>query len=187
MNESPRPFNVLFLCTGNSPRSILAEALINHWGRGQFRGFSAGSHPPRQPMTAHWGLEDPAAVEGSDAEKWLAFRKTYSQLESPIRAFTRLPLSTLNRIKLQEHLDAIGAGNVASSSPIRVKDVRAASKLAIATLDESFFRVRFDRLTPAYASICRTWRSSASGARVMATRRSRCRCSMSSCTGSRQL
>jgi arsenate reductase len=164
MNDPLRPFNVLFLCTGNSARSILAEALINHWGRGQFRGFSAGSHPkgqvhpialqllaqlklpteglrskswdelaapgsppldfvftvcdnaagevcpywPGQPMTAHWGLEDPAAVEGSDAEKWLAFRKTYSQLESRIRAFTSLPLSTLNRIKLQEQLDAIG-------------------------------------------------------------------------------
>src|SRR5438128_1674159 len=157
-------YNVLFLCTGNSARSILAEALTNHWGRGKFRGFSAGSHPkgavhpialellsqmrlptlglrskswdefaaphgvhldfvftvcdnaagevcpywPGQPMTAHWGLEDPAAVEGSDAEKWLAFRKTFSALENRIKIFTSLPLSTLGRIRLQERLDEIG-------------------------------------------------------------------------------
>jgi arsenate reductase len=161
-----RLFNVLFLCTGNSARSILGEALINHWGRGKFRGFSAGSHPkgqvhpialellkqmhmptdnlrskswdefatpssphldfvftvcdnaagevcpfwPGQPMTAHWGLEDPAAVEGSETDKWLAFRKTFSQLESRIKIFTSLPLTSLDRIKLQEHLDAIGKG-----------------------------------------------------------------------------
>ncbi len=161
---STRIYNVLFLCTGNSARSILAEALVNHWGRGKFRGFSAGSHPkgqvhpvalellkhlnmptdgmrskswdelaaphgiqldfvftvcdnaagevcpywPGQPMTAHWGLEDPAAVEGSDAEKWIAFRKTFSQLENRIKIFTSLPLASLDRIKLQEHLDSIG-------------------------------------------------------------------------------
>jgi arsenate reductase len=159
-----RIYNVLFLCTGNSARSIIAEVLINHWGRGKFRGFSAGSHPkgtvhpiaiqlleqmrmrtgelrskswdefatptsphldfvftvcdnaagevcpywPGQPMTAHWGLEDPAAAEGSDTDKWLAFRKTFSQLESRIKIFTSLPLASLDRIKLQEHLDAIG-------------------------------------------------------------------------------
>jgi protein-tyrosine-phosphatase len=164
MNEDARPLNVLFLCTGNSARSILAEALMNHWGRSKFRGFSAGSHPksephpialqlltqmrlpidglrskswdefaaptgphldfvftvcdnaagemcpywPGQPMTAHWGLEDPAAVEGPDTDKWLAFRKTFSQLESRIKIFTSLPLKTLDRIKLQERLDAIG-------------------------------------------------------------------------------
>jgi protein-tyrosine-phosphatase len=160
-----RIYNVLFLCTGNSARSILGEALVNHWGRGKFRGFSAGSHPkgqvhpialellkhmklpidglrskswdefaaphgvhldfvftvcdnaagevcpywPGQPMTAHWGLEDPAAVEGSDTDKWLAFRKTFSQLESRIKIFTSLPLASLDRIKLQEHLDSIGS------------------------------------------------------------------------------
>jgi protein-tyrosine-phosphatase len=159
-----RIFNVLFLCTGNSARSILAEVLMNHWGRGKFRGFSAGSFPkgkvhpialellrqmkmptdglrskswddfaaphgvhldfvftvcdnaagevcpywPGQPMTAHWGLEDPAAVEGTDVEKWLAFRKTFSQLESRIKIFTSLPIASLDRIKLQEHLDEIG-------------------------------------------------------------------------------
>jgi protein-tyrosine-phosphatase len=159
-----RPYNVLFLCTGNSARSILAERLVDHWGRGRFRGFSAGSHPkgtvhpiafeilkqmklpteglrskswaefamPRaepldfvftvcdnaagevcpywagHPMTAHWGVPDPAAVEGSETEKWIAFREAYQALENRIKVFTSLPLATLDRIKLKEHLDAIG-------------------------------------------------------------------------------
>jgi arsenate reductase (thioredoxin) len=159
-----QPFNVLFLCTGNSARSILAEQLMNYWGRGNFRGYSAGSHPkgkvhpvalellqqmrlpteglrskswdefaapgapsldfvftvcdnaagemcpfwPGQPMTAHWGVEDPAAVETSETEQWLAFRKAFKELESRIRIFTSLPIRSLDRIKLQERLDAIG-------------------------------------------------------------------------------
>jgi protein-tyrosine-phosphatase len=159
-----RPFNVLFLCTGNSARSILAEQLVNHWGRGKFRGFSAGSHPkgrvhpialellkqmklpteglrskswdefavagappldfvftvcdnaagelcpvwPGQPMSAHWGVEDPAAVEGSETEQWLAFRKAFKELENRIQIFTSLPIRSLDRIKLQERLNAIG-------------------------------------------------------------------------------
>ncbi|TLZ35087.1 MAG: GNAT family N-acetyltransferase [Gammaproteobacteria bacterium] len=159
-----RPYNVLFLCTGNSARSIIAEALINHWGRGKFRGFSAGSHPtgavhpialellrrmkvptdglrskswdefaapgalhldfvftvcdtaagegcpywPGQPMTAHWGLPDPPAVEGAETDKWLAFRSTFQALDNRIKIFTSLPLTSLDRIKLQERLDAIG-------------------------------------------------------------------------------
>lgn len=159
-----RPYNVLFLCTGNSARSILAEALVNHWGRGRFRGFSAGSHPkgevhpialallehmklptaglrskpwdefaspaaprldfvftvcddaagevcpvwPGQPMTAHWGVPDPAAVEGGETDKWLAFRAAFRQLENRIELFTALPLGSLDRLKLQERLDAIG-------------------------------------------------------------------------------
>jgi protein-tyrosine-phosphatase len=161
---SEQPFNVLFLCTGNSARSILAEQLVNHWGRGKFRGFSAGSHPkgkvhpialellrhmklpteglrskgwdefaapgapaldfvftvcddaagevcpvwPGQPMSAHWGIEDPAAVDGPDTEKWLAFRKAFKELENRIKIFTSLPIRSLDRIKLQERLDAIG-------------------------------------------------------------------------------
>jgi len=159
-----RPYNVLFLCTGNSARSIIAEALINQLGRGRFCGFSAGSHPkgavhpitlellkrmnlptlglrskswdefaapgaapldfvftvcdnaagevcpywPGQPMTAHWGVSDPAAVEGSDADKWVAFRETFRMLDHRIKIFTNLPLASLDRIKLQERLDAIG-------------------------------------------------------------------------------
>jgi arsenate reductase len=159
-----RSYNVLFLCTGNSARSILAEALINHWGRGRFHGYSAGSHPkgqvhpialellkhmklpigglrskswdelatsgaapldfvftvcdnaagevcpywPGLPITAHWGMPDPAAVEGTDTEKWVAFRETFRLLDNRIRIFTSLPLGSLDRIKLQERLDAIG-------------------------------------------------------------------------------
>lgn len=159
-----RPFNVLFLCTGNSARSILAEALINNWGRGRFVGFSAGSSPkgkvhpialellkhmkmstegmrsksweefakpgapkldfvftvcdnaaaeacpvwPGQPMTAHWGVVDPAAVEGSETDQWLAFRAAFRELESRIKIFTSLPIRSLDRVKLQERLHAIG-------------------------------------------------------------------------------
>jgi arsenate reductase len=161
---SDRPYNVLFLCTGNSARSILAEALVNHWGGGRFVGYSAGSAPkgkvhpialallehlnmptagmrskswhefekpeapkldfvftvcdnaaaeacpvwPGQPMTAHWGVADPAAVEGSDTDKWLAFRQAFRELESRIKVFTSLPIKSLDRVKLQERLRDIG-------------------------------------------------------------------------------
>lgn len=159
-----RTYNVLFLCTGNSARSIIAEALVNQWGGGRFNGYSAGSHPkgkvhpialqmlermnlptaglrskswdefavagaapldfvftvcdnaageacpywPGQPMTAHWGVPDPAAVEGTDTEKWLAFRDTFNRLDHRIKIFTSLPIASLDRVKLKERLDAIG-------------------------------------------------------------------------------
>jgi len=158
-----RPYNVLFLCTGNSARSILAERIISQWGRGRFRGFSAGSHPngvvhpialellekmnlpteglrskswdefaapgappldfvftvcdnaagevcpwPGHPMTAHWGVPDPAAVEGSEPQRWVAFRAAFNALENRIKILTSLPLASIDRMKLQERLDAIG-------------------------------------------------------------------------------
>jgi protein-tyrosine-phosphatase len=159
-----RPYNVLFLCTGNSARSIIAEALLNQLGQGRFRGCSAGSHPkgavnpialellrkmnlpveglrskswdefaapgappldfvftvcdnaageacpfwPGQPLTAHWGVPDPAAVAGSETEKWLAFRDTFRMLDNRIKIFTSLPLASFDRMKLQQRLDAIG-------------------------------------------------------------------------------
>jgi arsenate reductase len=161
---SERPYNVLFLCTGNSARSILAESLLDHWGRGRFVAHSAGSHArgavhpialellrrmklrtqglrskswdefaaqgatpldfvftvcdkaagetcplwPGQPMTAHWGVEDPAAVEGTETEQWLAFRQAFRALDNRIKIFTSLPIASLDRLKLQERLDEIG-------------------------------------------------------------------------------
>jgi arsenate reductase len=161
------PYNVLFLCTGNSARSILAEALINHWGRGRFVGYSAGSHPkgqvhplalevlrqyrmsteglrsksweefarphapsldfvftvcdraaqeicpiwPGQPMTAHWGIGDPAAVAGSNDQRRQAFRRAFCELDARIKIFTSLRLDLLDRLSLQKELDAIGTAD----------------------------------------------------------------------------
>jgi protein-tyrosine-phosphatase len=157
-------YNVLFLCTGNSARSIIAEAIINREGIGRFRGFSAGSHPkgavhpytldllrrlnydvsgfrskswdefaapgapkldfvftvcdqaaaeecpfwPGQPMTAHWGLPDPAAATGNEAERRIAFNETYRMLRNRISIFVSLPIGTLDSLSLQDRLDAIG-------------------------------------------------------------------------------
>jgi protein-tyrosine-phosphatase len=159
-----RVFNVLFLCTGNSARSILAEAVMNQLGQGRFHGFSAGSRPtgapnpfaldllrregidtafarskswdefaapdapkmdfvftvcdsaaaeecpywPGQPMTAHWGLPDPAAVTGSDSEKALAFAETWRALTRRIGAFVSLPIASLDQLSLQSRLREIG-------------------------------------------------------------------------------
>jgi protein-tyrosine-phosphatase len=159
-----RTFNVLFLCTGNSARSILSEALLNKRGPGQFRAFSAGSHPagrvnpfalellqrlgymtdglrskswdefaapgapeldfvftvcdnaagevcpmwPGQPITAHWGVPDPAAVEGTDEQKRKAFDEAFLILDRRISLFLSLPIRSLERLVLQERLSEIG-------------------------------------------------------------------------------
>jgi len=161
---SDKVFNVLFLCTGNSARSIIAEAVLNQLGRGRFKAFSAGSMPtgsvnphvldllqrnqmptegirskswdefarpdapkldfvftvcdqaagevcpvwPGQPITAHWGLEDPALVEGDEAQQ-RAVKNAFMQLNRRIGIFTSLPLDKIERLSLQKELDAIGA------------------------------------------------------------------------------
>ena len=161
---SDTPLNVLFLCTGNSARSIMAEAIINRVGGGKFRGYSAGSMPkgevhpgtleilrrnnfrtadfrsksweefsgpdaprldfvftvcdnaagevcpiwPGQPMTAHWGVPDPAAATGNEAEIALAFADTFRVLDNRISLFTSLPLASLDRLSLQRRLEDIG-------------------------------------------------------------------------------
>jgi len=105
-----KPFNVLFLCTGNSARSILAGAPALDFVLTVCDNAAHEVCPvwPGQPMTAHWGVEDPAAVEGSEAERWLAFRQAFKELESRIKIFTSLPIRSLDRIRLQRQLDAIG-------------------------------------------------------------------------------
>jgi len=157
-----RTYNILFLCTGNSARSILAEAILNQLGKGRFRAFSAGSFPkgevhpaalallseldyntdgfrskswdefsgpdapdldfvftvcdnaageicpiwPGHPMTAHWGIEDPAAVEGEGQA--LAFWNAYQQLQRRIQLFLALPLEDIDELSLQNRLKEIG-------------------------------------------------------------------------------
>jgi len=164
-------YNVLFLCTGNSARSIMAEAIMNRLGQSNFQAFSAGSQPkgevhpyaldllrkmnfelgsfrskswgefsrpgapsmefvftvcdnaaaescpvwPGQPMTAHWGIPDPAAAAGNEAERRLAFAEAYRMLNTRISIFVSLPLRSLDQLTLQKRLDAIGR-EVGSSS-----------------------------------------------------------------------
>ncbi len=159
-----RRFTVLFLCTGNSARSIMAEALLNFWGRGRFQAFSAGSHPkgevhplaldllrrnripsqnarskswdefaapdappldfvftvcdtaaqevcpvwPGQPITAHWGIQDPAAVQGTDEAKARAFYTAFVELDARLKIFTSLRLDLLDKLTLKRKLDEIG-------------------------------------------------------------------------------
>ena len=164
MTAVDRPYNVLFLCTGNSARSIMAESLLREIGKGRFNAYSAGSQPkgqvhpkalellksqrmpteglsskawdvfakpdapqmdfvitvcdnaagevcpvwPGQPMTAHWGIPDPAAVEGSEEAQRRAFSDACHMLLARIRLFTSLPLAKLDRLALKRNLDDIG-------------------------------------------------------------------------------
>lgn len=165
MPAADRTYNILFLCTGNSARSILGEALLNHLGDSRFRGFSAGSHPkgqvhpmtlevleaagvsteglrskawdefaapgapkmdfvftvcdqaageacpiwPGQPMTAHWGIEDPAAATGSEFQQRAAFEAALGYMRNRIAAFVNLPIGSIDRLSLNARLRGIGA------------------------------------------------------------------------------
>lgn len=182
---STRPLNVLFLCTGNSARSIMAEVLLNNLGRGKFQAYSAGSHPkgevhplaldllgknhlptaglrskswdefalpsapkmdfvftvcdqaagevcpmwPGQPISAHWGIDDPAAVKGDEAERRRAFFRAFNELQNRLLIFVSLPLRKLDRHLLQQRLDEIGKLSAKDESATDLSDrIRAASR-----------------------------------------------------------
>jgi len=168
-----RVYNVLFICTGNSARSILAEALVTYWGKGRFRGFSAGSFPkgavhplvlrllgslglptegmrskswdefaqpgapamdfvftvcdqaagevcpiwPGTPVTAHWGVPDPAAATGPEEARMAAFHRAHRELENRIKLFTSLPIAALDRMVLQRRVREIGATQLDPAAP----------------------------------------------------------------------
>ncbi len=175
---SDKVFSVLFLCTHNSARSVIAECALNRLGRGRFRAFSAGSHPrgeihpfaldllrelnydtsalaskswdefaapdapkldfvftvcdsaaaepcpvwPGQPVTAHWGVPDPSAVNGTETERRLAFADTHRMLYQRISIFTNLPIESLDRLSLQQRVDDIG--KIAADSEPATKETQ---------------------------------------------------------------
>jgi arsenate reductase len=169
---SARTYNVLFLCTGNSARSILAESIMNRHGKGHFRAFSAGSHPNGEvnpfaldllkslcfpteglrskswdefstltsphfdfvitvcdnaagetcpvwigkPTTAHWGIPDPVAVQGTDIEKKAAFNQAFASMDRRIKLFLSLPIASLDQLRIKQEMDAIGKTSLSESS-----------------------------------------------------------------------
>jgi arsenate reductase len=173
MRKTDGVYNVLFLCTGNSARSIIAEAIMNRLGNGKFRGYSAGSQPkgavhpytidllrklnydtsafrsktwlefsnsdapeldfvftvcdnaaaescplwPGQPMTAHWGVPDPAAATGTEAEQRLAFAEAHRMLNARVSIFVSLPLRSLDQLSLQKRIEEIGRTKNEGASP----------------------------------------------------------------------
>jgi protein-tyrosine-phosphatase len=175
MKMADKPLNVLFLCTHNSARSIIAECIMNRLGGTKFKGFSAGSHPrgqvhpyalelmhrlnydtsnlrsksweefavpgapeldfvftvcddaanetcpvwPGQPMSAHWGVADPSAVEGNESEKRFAFADTHRMMYQRIGIFVNLPLQSLDKLSLQRRLDDIGRTKATEPEPTR--------------------------------------------------------------------